>query len=230
MRLKACLNGNRQPREHPALPVTPDELAQSAQECVQEGVFALHLHPRNAAGSESLDAADVAAALNAVQRACPGVPVGISSGFWILPDVEAQLAAARSWTVKPDFVSVNWHEPHALTLADELLKLGVGVEAGLWTVDAARAFMAWPGREGVTRVLVELLDASDTLADAHTILHELSELNTPKLLHGEGSRCWPMLREASKLGLDARIGLEDTLTLPDGKKAMGNSELVRVAF
>lgn len=37
MRLKACLNGARLPAEHPALPVTPDELAADAVRAVAGG-------------------------------------------------------------------------------------------------------------------------------------------------------------------------------------------------
>ncbi|MBB5232666.1 3-keto-5-aminohexanoate cleavage protein [Deinococcus budaensis] len=131
MLLKACLNGDRPPGSHPALPVTPAQLAQAAQAAAQAGAGALHLHPRDEGGRESLEAGAVAAALRVVRAACPGLPAGISSGFWILPDVAAQLAAARAWTVRPDFVSVNWHEAHARPLAETLLGLGVGVEAGL---------------------------------------------------------------------------------------------------
>jgi uncharacterized protein (DUF849 family) len=38
-----------------------------------------------------------------------------------------------------------------------------------------------------------------------------------------------MLRLAGARGLDARIGLEDTLTLPDGQPAVDNAALVRAA-
>ncbi|WP_084048522.1 hypothetical protein [Deinococcus hopiensis] len=43
-----------------------------------------------------------AAALTAVRAVCPGIPVGISSSFWILPEVEGQQEVARAWTVCPD--------------------------------------------------------------------------------------------------------------------------------
>lgn len=39
----------------------------------------------------------------------------------------------------PDFASVNWHEDGADEVAAALLEIGVGVEAGLWHVDAALA-------------------------------------------------------------------------------------------
>jgi hypothetical protein len=48
----------------------------------------------------------------------------------------------------------------------------------------------------------------------------------PVLLHGEEGGTWPVLRLAGRLGLATRIGLEDTLFLPDGQRALSNAELV----
>lgn len=231
--MKAALNGNRSPDEHPGLPITPRQLAKAAREAVQAGADALHLHPRNAAGAESLDAENVAQALNAVRAACPGVPVGISSGWWILPDAGARLAAVRAWNVRPDFVSVNWHEPGSPELAELLLELGIGVEAGLWTADAVRAFLAWPRRDEVLRVLLELPDKpirdyKAELKEMFTLL-SAADLDKQVVLHGLGESAWPLLREAARRGLSARIGLEDTLLLPGDFAATDNAELVRVA-
>ena len=52
----------------------------------------------------------------------------------------------------------------------------------------------------------------------------------PRLLHGEEDSCWPLVRRAGELRLATRIGLEDTLTGPDGRLAGGNAELVRLAL
>ncbi len=232
--MKAALNGNRSPDEHPGVPVTPEQLAQAARGAVEAGAEALHFHPRNAAGAESLDAGDVAQALDAVRAACPGVPVGLSSGWWILPDVGARLAAVRAWTAVPDFVSVNWHEEGAPELAELLLTRGIGVEAGLWTADAVRAFLAWPRCNEVLRVLLEMPDQpirtyKAELQKMFTLL-DAAGLDRPVVLHGLGESAWPLLREAARRGLGARIGLEDTLLLPgDFDGAADNAELVRVA-
>ena len=79
MLLQACLNGSRTPGEHPALPITPQELAQDAQRVVAAGACALHVHPRNVQGEQSLEAQDMAAALIAIRERCPGIPVGVGS-------------------------------------------------------------------------------------------------------------------------------------------------------
>jgi uncharacterized protein (DUF849 family) len=53
-RVKACLNGGRRRDEHPAVPVTAAQLAASASAAVAAGAEAIHLHPRDEGGAESL--------------------------------------------------------------------------------------------------------------------------------------------------------------------------------
>ena len=51
----------------------------------------------------------------------------------------------------------------------------------------------------------------------------------PVLLHGLDESCWPLLQHAGRRGVQARIGLEDTVTLPDGSTAKDNAALVSAA-
>jgi uncharacterized protein (DUF849 family) len=51
----------------------------------------------------------------------------------------------------------------------------------------------------------------------------------PVLLHGLDESCWPLLEHAGRYGVQTRIGLEDTVRLPDGSLARGNAELVTAA-
>jgi len=144
--LKACLNGNRTPADHPALPVTPAALAADARRAVAAGADALHVHPRDVAGLESLALEPVAAALVAVREACPaGVPVGISTGAWIEPDISRRIALIDTWTLLPDFVSVNLSEPGVERVLAALARRGVGLEAGIWSVDDARYLLELTG-------------------------------------------------------------------------------------
>src|SRR5215213_7525336 len=97
MLLQAALNGPFGKDVHPAVPVSAEELARDAAACVAAGAGAIHLHPRDAEGRESLDAAVVDAVAAGVRAAC-GVPVGVTTGAWIEPDVERRLALVRAWT------------------------------------------------------------------------------------------------------------------------------------
>lgn len=235
MLLKACINGPRLPAGHPALPVTADGLAAEAAATVAAGAGAVHLHVKDDGGRDTLAAEPVATVLHAVRRAVPATPLGLTTGAWALPDPLARRDAVASWTELPDFASVNWHEEGADDVAAALLELGVGVEAGLWHGDAVARWADSPHRDRCLRVLLELPDGPDaeqTRALAEGLLTAVGAVGSPAplLLHGEGSSAWPALRLAGELGLDTRIGLEDTLVLPDGAPAPGNAALVAAAL
>lgn len=228
--LKVCLNGGLRRDERPAVPINPRELAADAVRCAAAGGVAAHVHPRDELTErETLDPAAVGAAVAALRRACPELPVGVSTGAWIEPDPVARVAAIRSWTVLPDFASVNAHEEGAEQVAAALHERGVGVEAGLWTPEAVHAYRRW--RVPCLRVLLECMqcDPAEAVDNAANMLAALPPQRPPVLLHAEGPAVWTVLREAVRLGLDTRIGLEDTGTLPDGSSAAGNVALVEAA-
>ncbi|MEH0936760.1 3-keto-5-aminohexanoate cleavage protein [Micromonospora psammae] len=227
--LKACLNGGRRRDEHDAVPVTIAELAADAVRCAELGVPAVHVHPRDASGAESLAPAVIADTVTALRAARPGLALGLTTGAWIEPDPAARVAAVRAWPVLPDFASVNAHEEGAEAVAAALHERGVLVEAGLWTVEAVRSWRRW--RTPAGRLLVECTpdDPAAALADAAAMLAALAPEDPPVLLHGEGAGAWPVLSEAVRRGLDTRIGLEDTLHLPDGGLATDNAALVAAA-
>ena len=222
--LKACLNGGTTRVQSPYVPLTPAELAADAVRCRAAGAYAVHVHPRTDDGAESLDAETIGAAVEAIRRVAPGLPVGVSTGAWIAPDPAQRLAAVRSWAtlpsaVRPDFASVNAHEEAAEDVASALYDGGIGVEAGLWTVAAVEAYRRW--RVPCLRLLVELVDVAPhpapqpALVTAAEILDTLGD-EPSILLHAEGPATWTVLREAVRRGLDTRIGIEDTSMLPDG--------------
>jgi hypothetical protein len=75
----------------------------------------------------------------------------------------------------------------------------------------------------LAEVLIEIIDtpAADAVPAADAILArlDLAGSTTERLLHGEEESCWPLVAYAGLLGLPTRIGLEDTMTLPDGTRA-----------
>ncbi|MFF8969230.1 3-keto-5-aminohexanoate cleavage protein [Streptomyces sp. NPDC014995] len=231
--VQACLNGTRRATDGAVVPLSPDALARAAAEAVAAGATDLHVHPRTPCGQDTLSPRVVAATLEAI-RARVAVPVGVTTGAWAEPDPAARVARVRAWTVLPDHASVNWHEPGAEELAAALLDLGVGVEAGIWSgTDAAARFTASPYAPKVLRVLAEVTDTGvDTAeASARALLADLGSAHgRPVLLHGEDGGAWPVLRLAGRLGLATRIGLEDTLFLPDGRRARSNAQLVAEAL
>jgi len=120
--LEAALIGGRTRGEHPAVPITADNQASDAVAVVRGGAGAIHFHIRSDRGRETLSRLDLVRALDQMRSHLPRIPIGVSTGAWILNDPKARYAAIAEWQVWPDFASVNLHEPGA----DELIQLLLG--------------------------------------------------------------------------------------------------------
>jgi uncharacterized protein (DUF849 family) len=179
---------------------------------------------------ETLEESACDEAVLAIRHACPGVPVGLSSATWIEPDPARRAAMIESWTERPDFVSVNFSEPGAIDLCALLRQVGIGIEAGVWTTADAEALLASGFARHVVRVLVEPQDSeplgAETTADRISIVLDRADVR-PRVYHGYGMATWRVIEYALEGKWDVRIGLEDTLQMPDGSVAAGNAELVR---
>ncbi|GAA5010505.1 3-keto-5-aminohexanoate cleavage protein [Streptomyces siamensis] len=244
--VQVCLNGARGSADGAVVPMSPEAMARSAAEAVAAGASDIHVHPKSPCGQDTLSPKALAATLEAI-RARVDVPVGVTTGAWAEPDPAARVERVRSWTVLPDHASVNWHEPGAEDVAAALLDRGIDVEAGIWSgTDGAERFAASPLGPRVLRVLAEVMDDSPRSAQ-ESALALLADLGAgpsragdptrserhhgrPVLLHGLDRGTWPVLRLAGRQGLATRIGLEDTLTLPDGQRADSNAQLVTRAL
>jgi uncharacterized protein (DUF849 family) len=231
--LQACLNGQRPRDEHPAVPVTPEDLAADARRAVEAGAAQVHVHPRlPGGGRDTAEPGAVAETLRAIRAECPGVPVGLTTGLWTTDgDADRRHAWVAAWKELPDYASVNLFEPGSAELCELLAERGVGIEAGVWTLDDARLLLE-RGLDPL-RVLVETGDggAEDPVAAAAEIDEVLTGagLTAPQLHHGAGPSTWPVLDAAIARGRDIRIGLEDTVSMPDGSPAADNAELVAEA-
>jgi uncharacterized protein (DUF849 family) len=223
--VKACLNGARGRDEHPAVPRSPSELAADAVAVRAAGAFAVHVHPRDARGEQTLDAGACGAAVGAIRAAASGLPVGLSSAEAIDPDPFARAAAVSSWRQRPDFVSVNLSELGWAGIVRAALHAGIGVEVGLATPADAEELARSPFTHQVLRALVEVDGGA---AEARAVAALIPD-GLPQLWHGYGERTWEVLAAGAAAGHHVRVGLEDVLTLPDGRVAEDNAELVAAA-
>jgi uncharacterized protein (DUF849 family) len=231
--IKAALNGGRTRAEHPAVPITPQELAASAKESTAAGAACIHFHVRGADGKESLDPQDVALSLDAIRAAIPGIPVGVSTGAWILRDPQRRYELISRWKTLPDFASVNFNEDGAVALAELLLSHNIQMEAGLSDLPGTETFVKSGLAKRCLRLLVEPLQPSvpgvlKTLEGILALL-EKAGVTLPIVFHGLNEAAWRMIDEAAARGYDTRVGFEDILTLPDGSTAPSNAALVAEA-
>jgi uncharacterized protein (DUF849 family) len=216
--LQACLNGSRTAEEHPALPLSAERLAEDAADVAALGVTSVHIHPRDVIGALTLVGPEVATTIATVRAAVPGIEISVSTdvpghrgtliGSW------APLAAGR-----PDIASVHVGRPGWRDLAEALHRVNVEVEL----------VVASPGLltdlpDGVSRITV-----TATRETAERLLGEVEPLGLPVLLHGRDAEAWSVLDYGALLEHHVRMGLEDTLHLPDGRRAKNNAELVALA-
>jgi uncharacterized protein (DUF849 family) len=213
--VKACLNGGR----------TRAELAADALAVRRAGAFAVHVHPRDVRGPQTLDARTNDAAVLAIRAAVPEVAVGVSTTEAIDRDPFARAAAISRWRQRPDFVSVNVSELGWAGIVRAALHAGIAVEAGLSTPAEAEEFAASPFSHQVLRALVEVEDG----AAAAVAVSERVPAGIPQLWHGFDELTWNVIKAGAQRGFDVRVGLGDVLTIPDGSVASDNAELVAAA-
>ncbi|KOV81153.1 hypothetical protein ADL03_30390 [Nocardia sp. NRRL S-836] len=220
--MQACLNGSRTAQEHPALPLSPERLAEDAADVAALGVTSVHLHPRDVIGVPTLVGPEVATTIATVRAAVPGIEIGVST------DVDGPRAAViGSWAPlaagRPDIASVRVGQPGWQEVVQALHQVGVAVELVVDSVAAAQLLQA-ADVDHVAR-----LTATATRANVAELLGRLEPLHRPILLHGRDAEAWPVLDHAGRLEHSTRMGLADTLTLPDGRVARNNVELVAMA-
>jgi uncharacterized protein (DUF849 family) len=233
--LQCALNGTRAPRDHDALPLTPAQLATDARAALDAGATSLHLHPRDDDGRESLAPAAVDAAVAALREAVPDVELSLTTGLWITDgDAEARYEHVRGWSELPDCVSLNVAEDGWRELGELLAERGIWIELGLFAPSHPQQLAEAGLHPHCRRALVEPQETSPQTAvttagaiDGHL---EREGIQLPQLHHGVDHTTWAVLDAAHRRGREIRIGFEDTLWLPDARRAASNAELVAAAL
>jgi uncharacterized protein (DUF849 family) len=228
--LQAALNGDR---IHPAAPRTPTAVAEAARASVDAGAESVHVHAFDEARRETLDGAACANVLRAIRALCPETPISLTTSAAIVGNPGERFSIVEAWEEMPDLVSANQGEPGIVELCELLLSRGVGIEAGLLSVEDARDFVLSGLASRCRRVLIEPLDADTEAAVRHAAEMEgivvSAGITLEQVHHGYGIACWAVNRRALDRGHGIRTGLEDVTLLPDGKPARGNADLVAAA-
>ncbi|RJT31988.1 3-keto-5-aminohexanoate cleavage protein [Mesorhizobium waimense] len=233
--------GKRGKADHPALPITSDQLADVAAASLDAGAAMIHAHVRDREGRHLLDAEAYRAAISAIKaRVGERLVIQITSEALGLYTPEQQMQVVRD--VRPEAVSLALRE----FVPDE-------------THEAAfTSFLEWLRTERVKPqiILYSAAEASylQTLAKRGMIPFEnppvlcvlgrytVGQTSRPADLlpflatQDAAFRHWMVcafgrhetacVTSAALLGGHARVGFENNLFLPDGTLASGNQDLV----
>ena len=228
--LQAALNGDR---VHSAAPRTPQAIAEAARAAIDAGAQSVHVHAFDLSGRETLDGTACGRILRAIEVLCPATPVSLTTSATIVSDAAERLRVVEQWTELPDLVTANQGEAGIVDLCELLLSRGVEIEAGLLSVDDARAFVRSGLAARCRRVLIEPLDEEPAIAVEHAAAMEAildaAGIGLEQVHHGYGIACWAVNRRALERGHGIRTGFEDVTVLPDGSAARDNADLVAAA-
>jgi uncharacterized protein (DUF849 family) len=209
-------------------------MAVAAREAVNEGAQLVHVHAFDVGGRETLGGVDCANVLKAIRAACPGIPISLTTSATIVASPAQRFSVIEAWSEMPDLVTANQGESGIVELCELLLSRGVGIEAGLLTVEDARAFVRSRLADRCRRVLIEPLDENQDAAVQQAAAMEdivvCAGIKLEQVHHGYGLSCWKVNQRALERGHGIRTGLEDVTVLPDGRQARDNADLVRAAI
>ena len=225
---------------HPGMPVSLDELLHELSACFDAGADGVHLHVRDHTGAETLDPAIVSETCRRVRRAAQDVghdpEVGLTTGEWIVPDLDDRIAMIRAWE-GVDCATVNLSEAGFERIMAAMIEVGIGIDVGLWAPQELDVVVGSGLLPHAQRISIELAPGEpyfltgDPKAVAQQVNDALDDSGStcPRLTHGMDRWTWPLVLDAFSRGHDTRVGFEDSFLLPHGQMAQNNAELVRAA-
>jgi len=240
--LAVAPNGARKTQaDHPALPITPDEIAREAARCREAGAAMIHLHVRDTELKHSLDADAYAAATAAVRREVgDGLIIQMTTeavGIYTPPEQMAAVRAVRpeaaSMAVRelcPDEDSVPafaeflaWMETekiapqYILYAAEDVVRFTDLQKRGV--IPQARPFLLYVlGRYTVGQKSVP--------QDLLPFMTEAEAVDADWSICAFGARECACALTAAALGGHVRVGFENNTLMADGSVAADNAALV----
>ena len=237
-------NGARRTRrDHPALPITPDELANSARAICDVGASMIHVHVRDEDGGHTLAVGRYRDAIAAIRGAVgEDLVVQVTTEACGLYARAEQMAMVRE--LKPEAVSVALGEicPGDDALEDAALfyawlqSEGVMAQHILYSAEDVRRFESLrcdgvipDARPFVLFVLGRYAsDLTGDVADLGDFAAAAAD-DTTWAVCCFGATEQAAATAAAQGGGHIRVGFENNLLLPDGSVADDNAQLVRLA-
>jgi uncharacterized protein (DUF849 family) len=238
-------NGGRRTKvDHAALPVSPEELAETAHAAVEAGAAIIHVHVRDRNGDHLLDADAYREAISAIRAVVgDGIVVQITTEGLGRYAPEVQMAVVRE--VQPEAASLALrelvpdagHEAAFAELLQFMARRGMAPQIILYAPEEA-VRLADLIRRGVVPAddipVLYVLGryAEGQRSDPADLLPFLAP-GQPRFQHWSvcafGPREATCVAMGAFLGGHVRVGFENNLFLPDGTIAPDNAALVAVA-
>lgn len=237
-RIMSAPTGARRLKDaHPGIPLTTEEIAETAREVAEAGAEEFHLHVRNEDGVHSLDPGRYREAMAAVTDAAPSLDIQITTESAGIYTVEEQLAcldaltpayatAAVRETMRDPDIAVklyalaaerNIRMQHILFDREDIDLLRQAYATGMIAPDSRDAIFVLgryvPPRLAQTWELEPLLDAAANL-----------KLDWAVCAFGKHETA--CLTEALRHGGSVRVGFENNIHMPDGSLAVSNRDQV----
>jgi uncharacterized protein (DUF849 family) len=243
------------PRQHPMVPVSAAQMAQSAREAFNAGASIMHVHFRSQApGMGHLPSwePDVAAELvEAVRSACPGVIINqttgtpggdISGPVACLKRTRPELAACNAGSLNYLKLKADgtWAWPPMLfdnpvskvqAFLDAMTESGSKPEFECFDVGIVRSVGLYVengmAKSAQYNFVMGVASGMPVDVDLMELILKYRRDDAPwqATLIGR-SEIWPAHQRAAELGGMLRTGLEDTFYLPGGEKAANNGALI----
>lgn len=242
--LTVAPNGARRVKvDHPAIPLTAEELATEAAACQAAGAAMIHAHVRRSDGRHLLDADAYRQATDAIRRQVgPGMVVQITTEAAGIYQPPEQMRVVRE--VVPEAVSLAirelvpdaTHEVEAAGFFAWMRQREIMLQIILYSPDDLARYHDLKARgvlgEGLDFLLFVLgrytAGQQSRAADLLPFLEGLDRL-PPWAVCAFGAQEAACAQAALSLGGHARVGFENNLHLPDGRLAPDNAALVATA-
>ena len=227
--------------EIPNLPMTPEEIAESARESYQAGAAVAHVHLRDDRGRATADLDVARRTVEAIREKCPEVIINLSTGVSTVVPFEERMRLVELKTpiMSFDICSMTFGDdemrnPPKLVRQQAARMLELGIKPELELFDLGHVHFALQLlSEGL---LVEPLLVSFVFgklggmpADAGVLASLVRELppGTAWQVIAVGKHHTPMTTIGLAMGGNARTGFEDTRMIERGRPATSNGELIQ---
>lgn len=228
-------------QDHPAVPLSADEIAATAAACVEAGASMIHLHVRDADGKHSLDASLYRSAIRAIEQAIGDrLSIQVTSEAAGVYRAAEQIAAIRS--LVPRSVSValreiipsEAHRSSAAEFFSWLSQEHILAQYILYDADDVKRYLALVADGTIPDTPHWLLfvlgrysqgQQSDP-AQLQPFLAASQGISVPWAVCAFGKTELDCVLAATEQGGHARVGFENNIYLGDGKVAKGNAALI----